>query len=60
MKEVDATYKADEFIKLMISHQPNLFGMNTAPLLDSENSKTAAQSLAVFRAELIEQLKQQP
>ena len=58
MQEVNAATRTDEFIKLMIAHQPALFG--TSPLDSAENSKKVAQSLATLRAELIEQLKQQP
>lgn len=51
--------KADDFIRLMLQHQQNLFGLNSSPLIDVEKAKKAAQSLAVFRAELITQLEQQ-
>lgn len=60
MKEENATYKADELIKLMIQYQPNLFGVGAPPLADMEKAKKVAQSISALRAELIEQLKQQP
>ena len=58
MEQNVAIFKADEFIKLMLQHQPNLFG-TSPPLYSEENSKKAAQALAIFRAELLEQLKKQ-
>lgn len=54
MTESEATYKADEFVKLMIQHQANLFG--SYPLDSPEGSKKAAQALAALRAELIDKL----
>lgn len=58
MTELDATERADAFIKLMLQHQVNLWGWS--PLADADQAKKAAQSLAALRAELIAQLKQQP
>lgn len=58
MEKDEATAKADNLINLMIQHQPNLFG-NRPPLHSEELAKTAAQSLAALRAELIAKLTQQ-
>lgn len=58
MQEVHAADLANNLIKLMVQHQQNLFG--SAPANCAENAKTTAQALAALRAELIEQLKQQP
>jgi len=58
MEESTAAFKADEFIKLMLQHQQNLWGWS--PAADEEQAKQAAKSLAALRAELIAQLKQQP
>lgn len=57
MLEVNAANKADEFIKLVLQHQPDAFG--TYPLQDQNQAKKVAQSLAALRAELIVQLTPQ-
>lgn len=57
MREIDAASRADEFIRLILQHQENLFGF--APLNDAENAKSAAQALAALRAELIAKLTPQ-
>lgn len=59
MEEKFAVTKADDLIKLMIQHQPNLFGTTVSPLSEVDRAKKAAQSLAALRTELIEQLKPQ-
>lgn len=58
MDESTAAFKADEFIKLMLQHQPALFG--STPLSEVESARRVAQSLAALRVELIKQLQQQP
>ena len=60
MRDVEAQSIANEFIRITPQHQTNVFGMNTAPLLNLENAQKAAQALAEFRQELIKQLTQQP
>lgn len=57
-REIDAVKQADDFIKLILQHQPGLFG--SYPLAHTEGAKEAAQALAALRAELIAQLAQQP
>lgn len=47
MNQFDASSKADVFIKLMLQHQPNIFG--SAPLNGVDQAKQVAQSLAEFR-----------
>ena len=56
MDRETAAYKADELIKLLITHQ-NLMGSNH--LLGSA-APTLAQNLAQLRLTLIQQLVQQP
>jgi hypothetical protein len=57
MTNSEATYRAEEFIKLMLQYQPNLFG--SSPLNGVEQAKQVAQALAALRAELIAQLTPQ-
>jgi hypothetical protein len=57
MRDVDATVKAGDFIKLILQHQPELFG--SAPLLDTNSAKRMAHAIASLRAELVELLKPQ-
>jgi hypothetical protein len=57
MQDNVAAGKADDFIRLMLQHQMNLFG--SAPLNDPENAQSAAKALAALRAELIKQLTSQ-
>ena len=59
MNDPLAVSKADEFIRLILQHQPDLFGAYH-PLTAEDKAKRVAQSLAALRAELIAQLKQQP
>ena len=49
-----ATSLADEYIKLMISHQPRLFGETT--LTGEMQAQKIALALATLRAELIAKL----
>jgi len=58
MQPMDATNKSEELIKIILQHQPGLFG--TTPLCTEESARQAAQSLAALRAELIAQLEKQP
>jgi hypothetical protein len=57
-REIDAATQANDLIKLILQHQPGLFG--SAPVSNSDRAQETARALAAFRAELIEQLKQQP
>ena len=59
MQPDQAVFKAEEFIKLMIQHQPNLFGLNNAPVGTPEQAKKVAASLAELRSELIAKLTPQ-
>jgi hypothetical protein len=52
-----ADFKADEFIKLILQREENLFG--TAALNTEAKAKAAAQFLATFRQELVQQLQKQ-
>ncbi len=52
-----ATALADEYIKLMISHQPGLFG--NAFLTNEMQAQKIALALATVRAELIAKLELQ-
>ena len=53
-----ATALAEEFIRITLQHQQNLFGVY--PLASEQSAQQAAKSLAALRAELIAQLEPQP
>jgi len=59
MTESESSAKADKLIELLITHQPALFGATNA-LLNPEDSKNVAQTLAELRQQLIANLIQQP
>ena len=58
MTDSNAAFKADELIKLLLTHQANLFGEH--PLANEAEARKAAQVLAAFRQELTAQLVPQP
>lgn len=58
MHKEAAAVLAEEFIKITLQHQQNLFGVY--PLASEQSARQAAKSLAALRAELIAQLEQQP
>lgn len=58
MDDNSAKAHADNLVRMLIEHQPGLFGTGTAN--QAEPAKRVAQGLAALRAELIEQLKKQP
>ena len=57
MIKSDAESLASECIKLLLQHQPDVFGKS--PCSYQENAIQAAQALAAFRKELVQQLTQQ-
>lgn len=57
-QEIDAAKQADDFIKLILQHQPGLLG--SAQISTVGRAEETARALAAFRAKLIEKLKQQP
>ena len=55
-KDVAAT-KADDIIKLLLANQSEIVGKYS--LGNPDDAKNAAQAIAAFRKELIEQLEKQ-
>lgn len=55
MEDKSAAIRADDFIKLILQHQPSVFGVYH-PLTAEDRARKVAQSIAALRAELITQL----
>ena len=57
MTREEAAARADDIIRLLLTHQPGTLG--TGPLVNGDTAQRAAQAIATFRKELIGQLEQQ-
>ena len=58
MHEQTAANKADDIIKILLTHQQNPLGSN--PLFEEEDARKTAKTIATFRKELFDLLKDQP
>lgn len=58
MTEGQATSKADDALRIILTHQPNLFGAGN--MLDADNARAMAEAVAAFRQELVAQYLTQP